>query len=274
MKIGFIQGRLLDSEKKNTIQFFPAKDWKKEIKIAKKNKINLIEWTVNIENIKKNPIYNEKLLRELIEFKKKNNIKVHSVTCDFFMQNPFYKLRSYNDKIKNLETLKKIIENGQKIGIQLFIIPLVDNSSIINFNQERELISTFNENNFLKLLKKKSQILFESDYPPRKLLKFIKKFNLKKFGINYDTGNSAYLNYDVNKEKIYFKYVKNIHIKDRLKNGPSVRLGLGNWNYLRFFNILKKIKYNNNLILQTARSKNGNHVEEINYSRKFILNLL
>jgi len=77
MKIGFIQGRLLDSEKKNKIQFFPAKDWKKEIKIAKKNKINLIEWTVNIENIKKNPIYNEKLLRELIEFKKKNNIKVH-----------------------------------------------------------------------------------------------------------------------------------------------------------------------------------------------------
>jgi L-ribulose-5-phosphate 3-epimerase UlaE len=274
MKIGFIQGRLIDSEKKNTIQFFPSKDWKKEIKIAIKNKINLIEWTVNIENIKKNPIYNEKLLCELIEFKKKNNIKVHSVTCDFFMQNPFYKLRSYNDKIKNLEILKKVIKNGQKVGIQLFIIPLVDNSSIINFNQERELISTFNENNFLKLLKKKSQILFESDYPPRKLLKFIKKFNLKKFGINYDTGNSAYLNYDVNKEKIYFKYVKNIHIKDRLKNGPSVRLGLGNWNYLRFFNILKKIKYNNNLILQTARAKNGNHVEEINHSRNFILNLL
>ena len=68
--------------------------------------------------------------------------------------------------------------------------------------------------------------------------------------------------------------MKNIHIKDRLKNGPSVRLGLGNWNYFRFFNILKKIKYNNNLILQTARSKNGNHVEEINYSRKFLLNLL
>jgi hexulose-6-phosphate isomerase len=274
MKIGIIQGRLLDSEKKKKIQFFPAKNWKKEIKIAIKNKINLIEWTINIENIKKNPIYNEKLLLQLIKFKKKNNIKINSVTCDFFMQKPFYKLKKKKDKIKNLEILKKVIKNGQKIGIQLFILPLVDNSSIESFNQEKELVSSLNEKNFLKLLKKKSQILFESDYSPKKIIKFIKKFNLKKFGINYDTGNSASLNYKVRKEKTYFKYVKNIHIKDRLKNGPSVRLGNGNWDYISFFNILKKIKYNNNLILQTARAKNGNHVEEINISKKFILNLL
>ena len=274
MKIGFVQGRLLDSEKKNAIQFFPSKNWKKEIKIAIKNRINLIEWTINLENIKKNPIYNEKLLRQLIEFKKKNNIKINSVTCDFFMQNPFYKLKNKKDKIKNLEILKKVIMNGQKAGICLFILPLVDNSSIKNFHQEKELRSTLNNNNFLKLLRKNSQILFELDYSPRKIIKFIKKFNLKKFGINYDTGNSACCDYDINKEKIYFKYVKNIHIKDRLKNGPSVRLGNGNWDYLSFFNILKKIKYNNNLILQTARAKNGNHIEEINYSKKFILNLL
>jgi L-ribulose-5-phosphate 3-epimerase UlaE len=190
------------------------------------------------------------------------------------MQNPFYKLRSNKDKIKNLEILKKVIKNGQKIGIKFFILPLVDNSSIKNFKQEKELVSTLNDKNFLKLLREKNQILFETDYPPKKTIKFIKKFNLKKFGINYDTGNSACFNYDVNREKAYFKYVKNIHIKDRLKNGPSVRLGHGNWNYLRFFNIIKKIKYNNNLILQTARSKNGNHVEEINYSKKFIKNLL
>lgn len=274
MKIGFIQGRLLDSEKKNAIQFFPSNNWKKEIKIAIKNKINLIEWTINLENINKNPIYNEKLLHQLIKFKKKNNIKINSVTCDFFMQNPFYKLKNNKDKIKNLEILEKVINNGQKIGIHLFILPLVDNSSIKNFYQEKELISTLNDNKFLKLLKKNSQILFEFDYSPEKIIKFIKKFNLKKFGINYDTGNSACCNYDINKEKIYFKYVKNIHIKDRLKNGPSVRLGYGNWDYLSFFNILKKIKYNNNLILQTARAKNCSHIEEINYSKKFILNLL
>jgi L-ribulose-5-phosphate 3-epimerase UlaE len=274
MKIGFIQGRFLASEKKKNIQYFPSRFWKKEIKIAIKNKFNLIEWTVNLENIKNNPLYNDKLLCRLIEFKRKNNIYINSVTCDFFMQKPFYKLRKKKDKNLNLEILKKIIINGQKVGIKLFILPLVDNGSIKTINQEKELVSTLNGEDFIKLLKKKSQILFESDYKPYKLLNFIKKFNFKKFGINYDTGNSACMNYDLNKEKIYLKYVKNIHIKDRLKKGPSVRLGCGNWDYLKFFKVLEKIKYKNNLILQTARAKNGNDVDEMKFSKNFVLKFL
>ena len=65
----------------------------------------------------------------------------------------------------------------------------------------------------LNILKKNSFILFETDYKPQKIIEFVKKFKSKKIGINYDTGNSAALNYDFNDEIIYFKYVKNIHIK-------------------------------------------------------------
>ena len=36
VKIGFMQGRLVPSEKKNSIQYFLNKNWKKEIKIASK----------------------------------------------------------------------------------------------------------------------------------------------------------------------------------------------------------------------------------------------
>ena len=38
MNIGFMQSRLIPSDKKNSIQYFPSKNWIKEIKIAKKNK--------------------------------------------------------------------------------------------------------------------------------------------------------------------------------------------------------------------------------------------
>ena len=34
--LGFMQGRLVNSEKKNAIQYFPEKNWPKELKIAKK----------------------------------------------------------------------------------------------------------------------------------------------------------------------------------------------------------------------------------------------
>lgn len=95
----------------------------------------------------------------------------------------------------------------------------------------------------------------------------MKKMN-NKFGINYDTGNSASLGYDFNEEKKYMKYVFNIHIKDRKFRGNSVRLGKGDFNFKNFFSFLNRSNYKGNLILQTARSKN--HVNEMILNRKFI----
>ena len=263
MITGFMQGRLVASESKKYIQYFPDKNWLKEIELANFYKFKLMEWTANLENIKKNPVYNKSLINKAKKVLKKNNLRVNSLTCDFFMQKPFFKTKQ---KKYYLNILKKIIINCQKVGIKYIIIPLVDNSSIKNAKQEKFLIEQM-----LKLssdLKKDSKILFEIDYPPYKVLKFIKKFN-SKFGINYDTGNSASLNYDFNDEKKYFRFVRNIHIKDRKKFGSTVRLGLGNWKYKKFFKFIKK-NYSGNLILQTARSKNENDLTELLLNRNFI----
>ena len=100
--------------------------------------------------------------------------------------------------------------------------------------------------------------------PLKGLKKFIKKFDKRYFGINYDAGNSAGLNYKIDDEfRLYGKYICNVHIKDKIKYGKTVRLGNGNANFLKLFKNLKKIKYNQPLILQTARSKNNRHIEEI-----------
>ena len=52
-----------------------------------------------------------------------------------------------------------------------------------------------------------------------------------------------------------------------------MRLGDGNADFKELFKNLKKTNYKGNLILQTARSKNNKHVEEIitnlNYIKKF-----
>ena len=68
-----------------------------------------------------------------------------------------------------------------------------------------------------KLLDKNRQrVLFEIDLPPSKVKNFISKFNKKLFGINYDLGNSASLNFNVSEEfKLYSNRIFNIHIKDR-----------------------------------------------------------
>ena len=260
-----MQGRLVPTEKKNSIQYFPSKNWIKELEIAKNNNLNNMEWTANIENIKKNPITLTKNIKKTKQILSKNKIKVNSLTCDFYMEKPSFKS---SKPIKEIKILKKILINGQNLGIKFFIIPLVDNSSLKDSSEEKKLIEHMIE--ISKILKKRSKILFETDYYPKKLLSFIKKFPKKNFGINYDTGNSASLNYKFEDEKKYFSYVKNIHIKDRKKYGKTVRLGKGNWKPKIFFEYLKKIKFNGNLILQTARSNKNKDLNEILKNKQFI----
>jgi len=185
------------------------------------------------------------------------------------MQKPFF----FEKNFQTIIDLKKIIMNSQVYGIKYFIIPLVDKSSLKkNFRLEKKIIHKLLS--LKKILNKDSKILFELDCPYLKVIKFIQKFKSRKFGINYDTGNSASLGYTFINEKKYFKYVYNIHIKDRKKYGNTVRLGNGDFDFKYFFNYLMKNQYNGNLILQTARAKKNNHIEELDINRKFVYSYL
>jgi hexulose-6-phosphate isomerase len=91
---------------------------------------------------------------------------------------------------------------------------LVDNGSLQQTWHEKKLIIIFN--NLVGFLKKKKIIiLFESDYSPKKLKNFIEKFNPDFFGINYDTGNSAALGFDINKE--FYYSLCDINIEDNAR---------------------------------------------------------
>lgn len=155
------------------------------------------------------------------------------------------------------------------MGVKYHIFPLVDNASINSLNEEKVLIKEIKR--LLKLLKKGSKILFETDYHPDQIIGFVKKFKSERIGINYDTGNSAALNYNFEDEIKYWKYVKNIHIKDRVLNGNTVRLGKGNWDYKKFFKLVKG-KYRGNFIFQTARNANNDDIKEILINKKFFEN--
>ena len=265
--LGFTQGRLVNSPYKK-IQCFPSKNWTKEFKIAQEHKFALMEWTVNSVNIKKNPLYNGKI-KDVIFFKKKYKIEIQSTVCDYFMEKPFFKSKK-KKKENIIRNIFKIIKNSEKLKIKYFILPLVDQSSVKNIVQEK-LVKNLIHKIIMKY--KKIIILIETDYKPTKVINFIKDINSKRFGINYDTGNSANLGYNIKEELKYFKYVKNIHIKDRKYKGKTVRLGKGDANFKETLQHAKKIRYKGNFILQTARSKTNEHVKELNINRNFLLNL-
>ena len=265
--IAVLQGRLVNSEKKNHIQYFPSRNWIKEFNIAQNLKIKFIEWVANYENIRLNPIFHKSGIKKIKKYKKKYNIEVRSIDMQFIIKKPFFKSKG-KEFDKRLNLLKKIVINTQKIGINYIFLPILENSSLKNSIEENIFVNEIKK--LSRFLNNKSYFLIESDYHPKKLLNFIKKINIKKVRINDDTGNSAHFGYKINKEKIYFKYVKNVHLKDKTSKGLSVPLGMGKVNFKNFFSMLRQLNYKGYFSLQSARSKTGDHINEIIKNYKFI----
>ena len=265
---GVMQGRLLKPIN-NKIQSFPYTEWIKEFKLVKGLNLKYLEWTLDDKNLEKNPLLSHDGQIKIKKLCKQNSVTINSITGDCFMQKPFWKKEGIEKK-RLLTKLKKIINGASITKIKFVVIPLVDNGKIRNEKQKKTLINELKKiENFLK--NKKVQLLFETDFPPKKNLDFIKNFNKKLFGINYDIGNSASLNFNPVEEFNFFaQYIKNIHIKDRKKFGKTVPLGKGNAKFYLISKLCKKYNYKGKFILQCARKKRGDEVNTVGGYLKFL----
>lgn len=266
IKIGFMQGRL-SPKVRNEIQAFPFLHWKKEFQLAKKLKIKKMEWTIDDYNFNQNPLMSALGRNQINLLRTKYNVSINSITCDFLMTNTFYKKKNFSKD--NEAKFYNFLDNCKKMNIKLIVVPLVDKSSIKNKKEEKNVVSFYNNiENFLK--KEKMKIAFESDFNFFKLKYFIDNFNPKTFGINYDIGNSAGLNYDYKKELAsYHKRIINVHIKDKNKNNVTVPLFSGKAQILLVMKYLINNGYKGNFILQPARAS-FDHVNMIrNYKMIF-----
>ena len=254
--IGFIQGRLSPITN-NRIQQFPWDTWQNEFSIASKNDINLIEWTIDTFKFYLNPLINLNQWEEINTIASKNNILIPSVTCDYFMENPPWK--------SDIDLIKKgiiaIFQGMKNISAKILVVPLVDNSSLLDSSNADTVKNLFTDL-IPEMIQNNIQIAFECDLHPEKLLHFISEFDKNYFGINYDIGNSASLGFDPNNEfESYGSRITNVHVKDRKLNGPTIPLGEGDADFPRIFRLLHGENYQGNLILQTARSKEGRDAE-------------
>ncbi len=258
-RIGFMQGRL-SSMIDGKIQAFPWSSWRDEFSIAKTLDIKLMEWTLDQDRLYENPLMNEMGRVEILALSKSNNIQIHSLTGDCFMQAPFWKAVG-EERIDLKKDFLAVAESCSEVGISILVVPLVDNGRIENIAQENELIE-FLESQQSFFLSHKLRIVFESDFGPSELARFIKRLNSSMFGINYDIGNSAALGFNPLEEfNKYGERIMNVHVKDRKLGGATVPLGAGNANFGIIFSELSRLNYKGNFILQTARAIGEEHAE-------------
>ncbi len=266
--LGFMQGRLSPMID-NMIQCFPLNTWKEELGLANENNWRLIEWTIDYYSFLENPIIKDSFSKA--EFKE---LRVECITADFFMQNPFFLINDKSLKNKLILDFKKVVNSMVKLDIKYLMLPLVDNASLIKNNVEENYVIEALLEIFEEYRNDKIEFIFESDFDPDRLMKFIESFDSNKVGINYDSGNSAGLGYDCEKEiSTYGKWIKNCHLKDKILGGTTVKFGSGNTNFHKVLNSLKNINYDGNFIIQGARSKKGQDLEYLNYYREYIINI-
>ena len=266
-KVGVMQGRLSPIIN-NRIQQFPWNSWPNEFVLASKIDIKLIEWTIDTFKFRKNPLININQWDEINLIMEKNNISIPSVTCDYFMENPPWKA----DLRLVKEGISSILQGMRNIKSKILVIPLVDNSSLTSSNSIKIVENLFTEL-IPEIIQNKLQIAFECDLNPGKLSEFICKFDRNYFGINYDIGNSSSLGFNPTEEfKAYGSRIINVHVKDRKLNGTTVPLGEGDADFLEIFGLLQEEKYQGNLILQTARSKEGKDTEVLVKYKKLVEN--
>jgi len=268
-RIGFMQGRI-SPLRNGRIQAFPWGNWENEFKQAEVLGFNAMEWTIDSERFLENPLVTVDGQSEINRLSRLHGLLIPSVTCDYFMENPFWK----NNVVLIRKNLISIMDGMRRVGAKIMVIPLVDNSSVGDLVQS-ESVAEFFISLESELLDKGLQIAFESDFEPQALLKFISNFNCKYFGINYDIGNSASLGFNPIEEfEAYGSRIINIHVKDRDLGGSTVPLGEGAVDFITVFNLMKDFDYRGNLIMQTARSSTGKHAEVLIEYQNMILGFM
>lgn len=269
--IGFMQGRLspmIDGK----IQAFPWGCWQHEILAAKNIGISIMEWTLDQERLYDNPLMTSPGQREITSLCKKHDFSIPSLTGDCFMQAPFWKVNDALTREKLKGDFKAIISACGNIGIGLVVVPLVDDGSLDDLEQENILVDFLSQQqNRLKELG--VRIIFESDFAPVELHRFISRLDADVFGINYDIGNSASLGLNPSEEfKFFGDRILNVHVKDRIRNGTTVPLGQGSADFTAVYSLLESHSYDGNYILQTARANDGQHLEVLLEYKQFVRN--
>lgn len=265
ISIGFMQGRLCERVD-GKIQAFPWRDWEKEFPLANVIDLHLMEWTLDQERLYENPLMTLQGQEKIRRLCHEHDLAIPSLTGDCFMQAPFWKVDGQPRTDLQSDFLA-ICRACAAVGIQMVVVPLVDNGRLESEEHENVLVDfLLAQQSFLTQYN--LQVIFESDFIPSELARFIGRLPAEQFGINYDIGNSACLGFEPTEEfSSYGARIFNVHIKDRMLGGTTVPLTEGNADFDAAFAALAQINYQGNFILQTARAAHGNHAEVLSCYR-------
>lgn len=266
LTLGVMQGRL-SPPVGTSIQAFPWDTWEQEFSAAQRAGVGSIEWIVDAERFLENPLLTDRGRHRMRELEHETGTLVRTVCADCFMAWPLT-TRDDGEHRDRLAKLSQIIAAASIFGVHTITVPCVDSSAISTADDRRAVIDAMRH--AAPLAEDAGiRLALETSLAPADFRALIDAVAPLPVAVNYDSGNSASLGYDVRQEfEAYGSHIAVIHIKDRLLGGSTVPLGQGDTNFPAFFGCLRAMNYSGPLILQAARR--GDEVETIAAYVRFV----
>ena len=253
--IGVMQGRLLPKYQ-GRYQAHPVDYWQDEFPKAAELGLDCIEFILDYNDAEQNPLMTQEGCKEIQAVCERTGVKVISVCADYFMEAPLHSENNQKAE-RSIEVLQQLLKTAAELGVRDIVIPCVDQSSIKN-EQVRtifiEALTTVIPNAELSGV----NLSLETDLNAKQFGELLSSLDSPKVTVNYDIGNSAASGYNpIDELSAYGERISDIHIKDRLLDGGSVKLGTGNANIPEFFKLIEKFNYSGPFIMQAYRDEEG-----------------
>jgi hexulose-6-phosphate isomerase len=269
--IGVMQGRL-SPPRGGLIQSFPLETWRDEFGRAREAGLDCIEWIYELPSADLNPIRTPGGRDEMRELSTANRIGIWSVCADYFMADLLMETDGRPRAEPNTE-LDRLLVWAADLGCRYVLLPFVD-ASRLGPAQEAGLLDVL-EPHLKSAAQLGIELHLETDLLPARLARLAAQAGHPALGINLDTGNSAALGHEpVSEISEIGSWLRSLHIKDRLKDGPTVPLGQGNADLEAYGRLLQDLQYDGAFILQVARGEPGHEVEWCTANRMFVQSLM
>ncbi|HEX4749980.1 MAG TPA: sugar phosphate isomerase/epimerase family protein [Bryobacteraceae bacterium] len=267
-RIGIMQGRLAPPTH-GRIQCFPRGQWQDEFAYAEAAGLDLIEWIYDLHGAGANPIETDAGVRSMLAVSRTHGVSVLSLCADYYMERPF--TTADEGGVQELERhLLWLLTRCERAGIERIVLPFVDASRIQN-DLQRERVTRILDRALPFAEASGIELHLETSLPPADFVALLRKIDSPWVKVNYDSGNSSSLGYDPAREfAAYGDRVGSIHIKDRVRGGGTVPLGLGDADFARLFQAICRSGYAGDYILQVARPQAGDEVPWARQNKSFL----
>jgi hexulose-6-phosphate isomerase len=256
--LGIMQGRLLPPMA-GRFQCFPRGHWQQEFPLAAEAKLDTIEWIFDAYGADENPLGTDAGIAHILALSKEYRVQIKSLCADWFMDFPVVRTTP-EQAADRMRQLYWLLGQSRKAGISRVVLPFVDASKITDDQDTHSVIEILNR--VLPLAERLAvELHLETSLAPHCVAELLAKIPHPLLKINYDSGNSAALGYDVREEfSAYGKRIGSVHLKDRQYAGGTVPLGKGNADFKALFECLQSVRYEGDFILQAARGTAGDEL--------------